>query len=573
MPFPSSTKHADETDLARFGYAQSLGRSLGGFSSFAAGFAFISILTGLFQMFPMGYRAAGPAFFWTWPVVAAGQFCVALCFAELSTHYPLCGSVYQWGKGVGGPGVGWMAGLVSLAGSIVSLAAVSMALQAALPVISPHFQFIGHAANLGDSAKNAVILGASLIALTTFLNVRGVALLAKINNLGVATELIGAVLLVVLFFALASHGPGVVMRVTGATEYGTPFGYGAFLAAATTASYVLYGFETAGSLAEETVSPRTQSPRAILLAIGSASVVGALLILSGLMAARDPFDPALGQPDGGLALIVTDRLGLLGGRFALAFVVVAIASCALTVQTGAVRLVYAMARDGLLPGSRTLAKVGGVSKTPVWPAVLVGVVAAGILLVNLNYPNVVEAVASLSVVWINLAYLFVTAPLLVARLRGWPPQIVGEGQLFRLGRYGMAINIAAVGWGLIIIANTAWPREAVYGEGPVQKFFAPLGTLALLVIGGLYYTRIVRRPRDGRQEGRPCPRNVSATGMRSGGRWATRSLATAWRGGSSAASTAARGSPGRGPRSRPSSSARSPGACISTPRWARWRRP
>ena len=489
----------DERDLARFGYAQSLGRSLGGFSSFAAGFAYISILTGLFQMFPLGYRAAGPAFFWTWPVVAAGQFCVALCFAELSTHYPLCGSVYQWGKGVGGRGVGWMAGWVSLAGSIVSLAAVSMALQAALPVIWNGFQLFGDAGNPRDSARNAVVLGAALIALTTWLNVRGVALLARINNIGVAAELTGAVLLVVLLFAIARHGPGVVTR----GDPPTVSGYGAFLAAALTASYVLYGFETAGSLAEETVSPRTESPRAILLAIGSAGVVGALLILAGLMAARDPFDPALGRPDGGLARIVTDRLGPTMGRLALVFVVIAVASCTLTVQTGAVRLVYAMARDGLLPGSLRLARVGGISRTPAWPAVIVGLVAALILLVNLNYPNVVEAVGSVSVVWINLAYLFVTAPLLLARIRGWPPRIDGEHRLFRLGRFGMAINVAAVGWGVLIVTNTAWPRASVYGQGPILRFLAPLGTLALLIFGGLYYTVGVRRPRDGRQEGRP----------------------------------------------------------------------
>ncbi len=140
---PASGDDDDHHDLAEFGYAPSLNRTLGTFSSFAAGFAFISILTGLFQMFYLGYGAAGPRFFWTWVVVAMGQMTVALCFAELAAHYPLCGSVYQWAARVGSPGLGWMAGWVSLAGTIVSLAAVSMALQAALPAISPIFQFVG----------------------------------------------------------------------------------------------------------------------------------------------------------------------------------------------------------------------------------------------------------------------------------------------------------------------------------------------------------------------------------------------------------------------------------------------
>lgn len=502
MPDLPAVDPSDEKDLAGFGYKQSLGRSLGGFSSFAAGFAYISILTGLFQMVPMGYRAAGPAFFWTWPVVALGQFCVALCFAELSVHYPLCGSVYQWGKNLGGPFAGWMAGWVSLAGSVIALSAVSMALQTSLPAISPYFQILGNPAIPNDAAKNAVVLGALLIVLTTFLNVRGVALLARINNLGVAAELTGAVLLVLLFFTVTKHSPGVVFQAPKDVTLGPK----AFLAAALTASYVLYGFETAGSLAEETVSPRTKSPRAILLAIGSAGVVGALLILSALMAAHDPLDPALGRPDGGLARIAKTSLGTGVGGVFLVVVAVAIASCALTVQTGAVRLVYAMARDGLLPSSGTLSKVGE-TRTPTIPAIVVGLIAAAILLVNLNHPQVVEAIGSMSVVWINLAYLFVTIPLLVARLNGWPGPIAGEERFFRLGKFGLAINLAAVVWGFAIVINTGWPRGEVYGEHSPQRFMAPLGTISLLICGLIYYYWTLKkdfgRPSKSHLEGGP----------------------------------------------------------------------
>src|SRR4029450_5575997 len=122
----------DNKDLASFGYRQELKRSMGSFSSFAAGFSYISILTGLFQMFHLGYGTAGPAFFWTWPIVLAGQFLVALCFAELAAHYPLSGSVYQWSKQIGHRAVGWMAGWLFLACLIATLAAVALALQVTL---------------------------------------------------------------------------------------------------------------------------------------------------------------------------------------------------------------------------------------------------------------------------------------------------------------------------------------------------------------------------------------------------------------------------------------------------------
>src|SRR5258708_39966318 len=100
----------DQHDLAASGYKQELDRTLGPFSFFAPGFSYISILTGMFQNFHLGFSAGGPAFFWTWPLMFAGQLMVALCFAELAAHYPLCGGVYQWSKQVGSRGVGWMAG-------------------------------------------------------------------------------------------------------------------------------------------------------------------------------------------------------------------------------------------------------------------------------------------------------------------------------------------------------------------------------------------------------------------------------------------------------------------------------
>ena len=54
-PTPDPTD--DSRDLAALGYRPVLNRTLGGFSAFAAGFSYISILTGVFQMFFVGYGA------------------------------------------------------------------------------------------------------------------------------------------------------------------------------------------------------------------------------------------------------------------------------------------------------------------------------------------------------------------------------------------------------------------------------------------------------------------------------------------------------------------------------------
>src|SRR3982074_1407063 len=133
----------DSQDLAALGYREELNRTLGSFSAFAAGFSYLSILTGMFQMFHDGFGTGGPAFFWTWPLVFLGQFLVALCFAELAAHYPLAGGVYQWSKHVCSGAVGWMTGWIYLANLVISISAVALALQVTLPQIAPWFQIIG----------------------------------------------------------------------------------------------------------------------------------------------------------------------------------------------------------------------------------------------------------------------------------------------------------------------------------------------------------------------------------------------------------------------------------------------
>src|SRR5216684_1062188 len=147
-----ATTSTDTDDLAKFGYKQELNRSLGLFSSFAAGFSYISIMTGVFELFFFGFASGGPAFIWTWPAVFAGQMLVALCFAELAGQYPLAGSVYQWSKQIARPFTSWFGGWILTVGSIVTVAAVAVAYHVVLPQISATFQFIGGPADIGQVA-------------------------------------------------------------------------------------------------------------------------------------------------------------------------------------------------------------------------------------------------------------------------------------------------------------------------------------------------------------------------------------------------------------------------------------
>ena len=111
-----SVPPSDAEQLAQFGYKQELHRTLGSFSSFAAGFSYISILTGVIQLFAFGFLFAGPAVWWSWLIVLGGQMMVALCFAEMAGQYPLAGSVYNWSKRVAGDFAHVLGGAWSSAG-------------------------------------------------------------------------------------------------------------------------------------------------------------------------------------------------------------------------------------------------------------------------------------------------------------------------------------------------------------------------------------------------------------------------------------------------------------------------
>jgi urea carboxylase system permease len=490
---------SDSNELAGFGYKQELDRSLGGFSSFAAGFSYISILTGVFQLFAFGFAFAGPAVWWTWPIVFIGQMSVALCFAELAGQYPLAGSVYQWSKRVGADFTSWMAGWIIVIGSIVTVAAVAVAWQVILPQVSTSFQILGDKADAGTyltagGAKNAILLGAILIVFTTAVNMVGVKLMARINNVGVIAELIGATLLIILLVPHFVRGPGVVTETLGLGE-GHQWGYfGAFIIGGIMSAYVMYGFDTAGTLAEETNDPRRNAPPAIIRALAAASLIGGLLILFALMSVDDIRDENIGLL--GLPYIVKQALGTTTGNIFLIDSAIAIAVCCLAVHTSCIRMMFSMARDDRLPFGPQVAKVSGRGKVPIVPALVVGIAAIALLALNIGNQSAFLALTSVAIIMFYLAYLCVTGPLLLRRIRGtWPtPE---HGPYFSLGRWGMPVNVFAVVYGAIVAFNIAWPRKEVYNAIGAQHWYfqwaAYLFIGLVVVVGSIYYFAVYNR--------------------------------------------------------------------------------
>ncbi|MEV0603806.1 APC family permease [Streptomyces sp. NPDC050315] len=482
--------------MAEFGYKPELKRTLGNFHTFAAGISYISILTGTFQLFYFGFGFGGPAYWWSWPMVFVGQLMIALSFAELAARYPVAGSVYNWAKRLGNPHIGWLAGWMMLVASIVSISAVALGFQLTLPKISKAFQFIGDGTGKYDVATNAVVLAAVLILFTTLVNAFGVKLMARINTAGVFIELVATVVLIVLFAVHVVRGPEVVLETHG-TGSGQSFGYlGAFLTASLASAYVMYGFDTAASLGEESLDPSRNAPRAILRALVASFALGGLILLLALMSVSSL--KGEGLKTDGLQYVVLDVLGQTGGKAMLWCVLIAVTVCALAVHTAAIRLAFAMARDNNLPAASLMAKVSPRFQTPVLPAVIVGVLSLGVLVINIRQPQIFSVVTSIGIIMIYLAYLLVTAPMLVARLRGkWQP--AGGGR-FSLGRWGLPVNILAVLWGTGMIINLAWPRAEVYNAAPPYHWYLRWGAVLFVgavALGGFAYYWFIQRHRTG----------------------------------------------------------------------------
>jgi len=375
---------------------------------------------------------------------------------------------------------------------------VAVAYQVVAPQIWSGFQIIGGSADIGltttsDGAKNALLLAAGLVVFTTVINMVGVKTMARINNFGVAAELVGVTLLIILLAVHIRRSPAIVFETfgTGATY---PWGYfGAFLVAGLMSVYVMYGFDTAGSLAEETHDPRKNAPPAILRALAAAGLAGFLVIVLGLMATPDIHAKELGTS--GLPYLVKATFGSTIGNLFLIDSLIAITVCSLAVHAGGIRMIFTMGRDNRLPYASAVARVHGKSKTPLVPSIVIGVITILLLVLNVGNQRAFFVLISVAIIMFYIAYLCVTGPLLIARLRGtWPtPE---HGPYFSLGRWGLVVNLLAVIFQIGVMINLAWPRPAVYGA---DHWYFQWGAFTFIgLIGGVgivyYLAKLRGRP-------------------------------------------------------------------------------
>jgi urea carboxylase system permease len=514
----------DDAHLRSLGIKPELRRTLGFLSNFAIAFSFISVSTGSFGNFGLGIALGGPAFFWSWPIVVIGQLLVALVFAELASHFPVAGSIYQWSKRLSNRTLGWFTGWLYFWAQVVTVTAVAVIVAFVIDGIhGPMPDGTSWLDSPDPTGLTTMFTFTSLFALvlTTLINAFGVRLLSILNNIGVATEILGMGVFALILLFFANHqSPSVLFDSAGAEaatggSYLPAFALGMFMSL-----FILYGFDTAGTFGEETIDAGRQAPRGVILSVIVSGIVGVVFLLGVILAAPSIPDAMKEGAGGGfpIATIITTVLngelfaGITLGEVYLFVILASVFVCTLAIQGAATRMMFSMSRDRHLPGGAIWGKVNPTFKTPANAAIATGVLAALPILVIGPLGGYFMSIAATGLIYIS--YFLCNLGVALARRKGWPHQPAS----FSLGRWGMPVNILALLYGGLMIINIAiWQDTSLFGnfggDGRAfvnpgfGAFFTPFGNtienlpawptfevivVTLLITGALYYVASVR---------------------------------------------------------------------------------
>ena len=214
--------------------------------------------------------------------------------------------------------------------------------------------------------------------------------------------------------------------------------------------FVIYGFDTASTLAEETRDPRRAAPKAVLFSVIGAFIIGGVFLLGTLVAipnmgvaVKNAFGPAQ---------IIEANFSTGFATVYLLVVSAAIFVCCLSILAATIRLCFGMSRDNQLPFSGVLSKVSPSLHTPVWSCIVVALLSA-VPFIQYSGAGII-AIAATGMIY--LSYFLGNIVIMRARARGWPR----VSAPFRLGRWGMLVNVVALLYGGAMLVNFAWPRAA-----------------------------------------------------------------------------------------------------------------
>jgi basic amino acid/polyamine antiporter, APA family len=359
-----------------------------------------TIGTGIFIVLTEAVPIAGPAVVFSFVFAGAVAGLTAICYAELASAVPVSGSSYSYAYATMGEGIAMIVAACLLLEYGVSAAAVAVGWSQYLnELLDNLFGFtIPESISNAPEADGVINLPAIvLIVLCATLLMRGASESAKVNAVMVLIK-IGVL---VLFIAVGLTG----WSSDNLSDF-TPFGVNGITSAAGIIFFSYIGLDAVSTAGEEVHNPRRNLPLAIITAL---VVVTSIYLLVALVAvAAQPLADFEGQ-EAGLSAILESVTGSSWPASVLAAgAVISIFSVTLVVIYGQTRILFAMARDGMIPpffhrlNPRTL--------TPV-PATIVVAILISLLagLLPINFLAEMTSIGTL------VAFLIVSIGVMVLR--------------------------------------------------------------------------------------------------------------------------------------------------------------
>lgn len=420
----------------------------------------VMIGSGIFKI--AGVQAAtmaGPAVILSFVIAGVACLLSALSYAELSSTMPVAGSAYSFTYVIFGELWAWIIGWALILELLLAAAAVSRAWS--LYAVQTLADFgVGLPSAISGVVGNPT--GFDLFTVLILTLVTAVVALGARMSLGLLWFLVMAKLVVIGLIVVVglphvssdNYTPFVpaaqpAADAAGGTVFGallgsSPGAFGLFgvFAATSVIAFSYLGFDVLATAAEETEDAPRDVPRGMLgsLLLTTLIYVAVAVVMVGMVRydALDenaPLTAAFGQVGAGTMGLVIDVGAVLGLTTVIVVVVV-----------GLTRVVFSMARDGLLP--KGLAAVDRRYLAPSRAALVLGVVA--ILLSQLVDVLTLE---QLVVIGTLFAFIFVSAGVLV--LRRTHPEIPRG---FRVPGAPVVpvLAIIATGWLMLNLGVRTW---------------------------------------------------------------------------------------------------------------------
>lgn len=466
----SASEHhdSDAAQLASLGYESEFRRDMSPWANFSLGFTYLSPVVGVYTLFAFALAQGGPPMIWSFFIVGLGQLLVALVFSEVVAQYPVAGGVYPWARRLWGRKWAWMTGWVYLMAILVTIASVAYG---AGPFLS---QVLGFEVSINSTILCAI----GILVLSTIINFLGTKVLAVAAVIGFAAEIIGALIVGGwLLLTQRHHGLGVLFDSFSAQ--GSDSYFYAFAAAGLIGIFQYYGFEACGDVAEEVPNPGVLIPKAMRRTIYIGGAAATFVCLALILAVADIPAVIAGKDLTPVDTLLNEAFGPIGAKIVLCIVLISFLSCVMSLQAAASRLAYSYGRDDMIIGSRLLKKFSAARHIPPYALLVAAILPAIIVLGSVVSEDALTKVISFAAFGIYLGFQMVVFAALRARLKGWKP----SGK-YQLGKWGLAVNIGALVYGIIAMIDMCWPRtpDAAWYD----NYIVLLSGIIVVAVGLLY---------------------------------------------------------------------------------------